>query len=211
MSYGEGSGPTVIPFYAICDVSAAMFPHLGDLNNFLRQMMSEFLVHPIVSDLALLSIITFNDTARTEVPLGPLADVSVPTFRVGGGASYGAAFREFHRAFEEDRRRLREEGCRVYRPVVYFLTAGKPSDLDYHNVFATLFDRDVNPAFPNVVPFGFADASVEMMESLAYSGSKLGGRKWGIASLGHTFSDLYSSLIASATQSIANSRHDYTK
>jgi hypothetical protein len=167
-------GQMVMPFYLIVDVSSSMSGDVRELSAAINDMVQAILTDPVVDDLVMLSIITFNHTAATVVPLSPPSEITVPALQAGGGTSYGAAFHEFHRAFEEDRARLKGKGMRVYRPCAFFLTDGAPGDSGtYLDTFRSLFSYEPeaktgNKAFPYFVPFGFRDASEGVMRSLAY-------------------------------------------
>jgi uncharacterized protein YegL len=166
-------GQMVMPFYLIVDISSSMSGDVGELSTAIDDMVQAILTDPVVDDLVMLSIITFNHTATSVVPLSPPSEVITPTLHANGGTNYGAAFHEFHRAFEDDRVRLKGKGMRVYRPCVFFLTDGAPGDGDYLETFRNLFAYDPNArtgnkAFPYFVPFGIRDAPEKVMRSLAY-------------------------------------------
>ncbi|MDS0132733.1 MULTISPECIES: VWA domain-containing protein [unclassified Amycolatopsis] len=166
-------GQMIMPFYLIVDVSSSMSGDIGELRTALDDMVQAILEDPVVDDLVMLGIITFNHTATTVVPLCPPSEVNVPALQASGGTSYGAAFHEFKRAFDADRARLKGQGMRVYRPCVFFLTDGAPGDRDHLTTFRSLFAYDPesgtgNKAFPYFVPFGFRDAPEDVIRALAY-------------------------------------------
>lgn len=166
-------GQVVMPFYLICDVSGSMWVDIPALNAGINQLQQDIMQDPVVDDLTMLSVITFADTARTMVPLNFPTEVQMPTLEAGGLTNYGPAFREFHRAFGADRARLRSEGKRVFRPCVFFLTDGEPTDGDYADVFNTLLGYDPstkqgNKAYPYVTAFGFREATAETMATIVY-------------------------------------------
>ena len=167
------AGQLIMPFYIICDVSSSMTHDMADLNKALADLVSDIMRNPVVDDLTMLSVITFGSSAHTVVPLNAPSEIALPTLTAGGGTNYGAAFREYHRAFEVDRARLKAQGKKVYRPCVFFLSDGAPGDSDYKQTFRSLFAYDPetkqgNKAFPYVVSFGFRDAPQRVMEELAY-------------------------------------------
>lgn len=166
-------GQVIMPFYLIVDVSGSMVGDVQELNTALKEMVQAILRDPVVDDLVMLSVITFNSGAQTVVPLSSPSDINVPSFQATGGTNYGAAFHEFHRAFEQDRARLKGKGIKVYRPCVFFLTDGAPGDAGYAATFQSLFTYDPesrtgNKSFPYFVPFGFRSAPEEVMRKLAY-------------------------------------------
>jgi uncharacterized protein YegL len=197
-------GQLVMPFYVICDVSGSMSGDIAALQAGLEQLKADIMKDPVVDDLTMLSVIAFGTDAKTVVPLAPPSEVVIPQLSLMGGTDFGAAFREYHRAFEEDRARLKAEGKKVYRPCVFFLTDGEPWDKDYVQTFRSLLAYDPatnqgNRAFPYVVTFGFRDAPEDVIRGLAYPdfGSTKG--KWFLAR-----SSNISELLRSMTKAIGN-------
>ena len=166
-------GQIIMPFYVICDVSGSMYADMDELNSSLQTLRNDIMANPVVDDLTMLSVITFHSTAQTVVPLAAPSEVHLPKLVVGGATNYGSAFREFSRAFEADRARLKAEGKKVYRPCVFFLSDGAPTDSDYMNTFRSVIAYDPvtktgNRAFPYIVSFGFRDATEAVMSKIAY-------------------------------------------
>ena len=166
-------GQLIMPFYIICDVSSSMHSDMDELHAALAGLLADIVNDPVVNDLTMLSIITFASTARTIAPLDEPSAIILPVFIAGGGTNYGAAFHEYHRAFEADRARLKAEGKKVYRPCVFFLSDGAPLDSDYRQTFDSLLGYDPvthmgNRAYPYVISFGFRDAPEHVMRNLAY-------------------------------------------
>jgi hypothetical protein len=166
-------GQVIMPFYLIADVSGSMQGDVQELSIAIDDLIQTIRKDPVVDDLVMLSIITFNHSAQTLVPLGSPSELNPPIIQAGGGTNYGAAFHEYHRVFEQDRAALKGRGLKVYRPCVFFLTDGAPGDRDYAGTFRSLFAYDPatktgNRAFPYFVPFGFRDAPEDVMRRLAY-------------------------------------------
>lgn len=199
-----------MPFYILCDVSGSMWVDIPALNAGIARLKQDIMRDPVVDDLTMLSIITFADTARTVVPLNFPTEVSLPTLVSGGLTNFGPAFREFHRAFEEDRVRLRSEGKRIFRPCVFFLTDGEPTDGDYAETFASLLGYDPvgrqgNPRYPYVTAFGFREATAETMATISYPdfGEKRG--RYFLAREGAAIADLLAEISGAIATSVVGS------
>lgn len=197
-------GQLIMPFYIICDVSGSMSGDIAALNAALAQLRTDIMSSPVVDDLTMLSVITFQSTAQTVVRLAPPSEVVLPTLAAHGGTNYGAAFREYHRVFEEDRKRLKADGKQVYRPCVFFLTDGGPGDSDYLQTFRSLLaydpeTRQGNKAFPYLVSFGFRDAPEQVMRQLAYPDFGKARGRWFVARSGDI-----GELLKSMTSAIGN-------
>lgn len=166
-------GRIVMPFYLICDVSSAASATIGGLNAALRQIQRTLAQDPNLNATAMLSVIAFHDKAGTVVPLAAPATITMPTLSAGGGTSHSAAIREYHRAFEQDRSRLKAAGARVVRPCVFFLAQGEPTDADHGYTFRSVLGYDPatkhgNQAYPNLVAIGLLGTSPQTLAALAY-------------------------------------------
>jgi uncharacterized protein YegL len=203
-------GQVVMPFYILCDVSGSMWVDIPALNAGIAQLQQDIMRDPVVDDLAMVSVITFADTARTVVPLSFPSQIQMPTLVSGGLTNFGPAFREFHRAFEVDRVRLKSEGKRIFRPCVFFLTDGEPTDGDYAQVFASLLGYDPavkqgNPRYPYVTAFGFREATAETMATVTYPtfGDKRG--RYFLARDGAAVSDILREIAGAIATSVVGS------
>ncbi|MFZ1287120.1 MAG: VWA domain-containing protein [Candidatus Phosphoribacter sp.] len=163
----------VMPFYIILDLSGSMVGDFSAMEKALEDIIHGVMADFVASDFAMLSIIGFGSGAHTLVPLGPASDMTAPTLHDMGGTNFSAAFTEFHRSFNADRLRLKNNGDRVFRPCVFFLTDGAPGDSNWHSNFLRDLGYDPrtgqgNKNYPFVVAYGFRDAKEEVMRKLAY-------------------------------------------
>lgn len=210
MSETATEGQVVMPFYIVCDTSYSMSGDIDTMNAGVAELCQEIGKDPVADDLTMLSIISFDSTARTVIPLGHPTAVEIQPLKVGGATNYTAGFREFHRAFEADRVRLKSEGKRVFRPCVFFITDGEPTSTDHMQVFQQLFGYDPktkqgNKAYPYVTPFGFRQATEATMKSLAYPnfGEKQG--KYFLAKQGVAIAGMLQAVLGMIATSVLNS------
>jgi len=166
-------GRLVMPFYLICDVSFSMYKEMPALNEGVRRLRQAIVSEPVVDDVAQVSIMTFSDTAKIIVPMGPMSESEVPELAAENTTNYGLAFRALAEAIEQDSARFREQGYKIYRPCAFFLTDGLPTDHDWHKTFVSTLTYDKQSgrgmkAHPIFVPFGFRDALEEVLGQLAY-------------------------------------------
>ncbi|GAA2682988.1 vWA domain-containing protein [Actinoplanes palleronii] len=146
-----------LAFYLLVDVSYSMDgAPLDAVNRILPEVIDTIEESPTLGDVVRFGALDFADDARTVLPLGDLRDVrAIPQFTARGGTSYAAAFRRLRHDIGHDLARLRGEGFQVYRPAVFFVTDGAPTDAvpEVRAAFAELTD----PGFrgrPNIIPFG---------------------------------------------------------
>lgn len=164
----------VLPFYLLCDVSGSMTPHIGALNQALIEFRDELARNPVLSDKVQFGVVDFAEDARTVVPLGDFscADLDHRQLTPRGGTSYGAAFRAMRATIEKDRAAGAEQ-FRYFRPAVFFLTDGEPTDNGWQPAFTelTAFDERTGQgfqAYPLFVPFGIGDADAATLSKLVH-------------------------------------------
>ncbi len=167
-------GQMVMPFYLICDVSYSMYDDMRALNDGVERLRKAIVGEPIVDEVAQICVMTFSDTAKVVLPMGQMShQSSVPALSVEGGTNYGAAFRGLASAITSDSASLKAQKYKVYRPCAFFLTDGEPNDHDWHKSYtdALTYDKESGAglkAHPIFVPFGFRDASEQILAQLAY-------------------------------------------
>ena len=195
-------GRVVLPFYLVCDVSAAAAGTIGDFAVALQKLKAGLMRDPAMDETVALSLITFDETARTAAALAAPSAVELPPLSAGGIASFSAAIREYHRAFEEDRARLKAEDAKVFRPCVFFLAHGTPKDRHHQDTFRSFLSFDSstgqgNRAYPNVIAVGLPGATRESLTGLAYPdfGDPARRGRWFVADPAPTALDGYRPMV----------------
>lgn len=207
-SYSEGQ--LIMPFYIICDASGSMKDDLPALQRDLSELVNDIATNPLVDDTTMLSIIAFGTEARTLVPLSEPSSVTMPQLSVLGETSFSRAFEEYSRAFNADYKRLKQEGSKVFRPCVFFLTDGGATDPGtWEATFQRLIvwdpkTRTGNQMYPYIVAYGFGSAQLEQLKKIAYPnfGEKLG--KWFLSSTNDVH-ELLKSMIGTIGKTIVSS------
>lgn len=152
-----------LAFYIVADVSYSMHESgaLISANTLLKEVHDAIVAEPVIADVVRLGVIDFSDDAQVLLRLGDLRDVTtIPELKGRGGTSFAAAFRQLRREIERDIPALKADNYRVFRPAVFFITDGQPTDdpATLQAAFADLTARDFNYR-PNVIPFGVGDAT----------------------------------------------------
>ncbi len=118
-----------LPVFILADVSGSM---LGEPIEAVRigvqTMLSSLRQDPYALETAHISVITFSDTARTVVPLTELVSIQPPDFTAGGTTALGAALKELALVIERDVRKSSPEQKGDWKPLVFLLTDGAPTD-----------------------------------------------------------------------------------
>lgn len=163
-----------LPFYLVCDVSGSMSPHIGALNQALREFRDSLASNPVLADKVQFGVIDFADDAREVVPLGDFSVANLESNRLSarGGTNYGTALRTLRATIERDLT-AGAASYKYYRPAVFFLTDGEPTDHDWQSAFGelTAFDPERGEGFrsyPLFVPFGIGDADAHVLASMVH-------------------------------------------
>jgi uncharacterized protein YegL len=161
------TGEQVLPFYIVCDESGSMGANGGidAINRALPDVHSALASDPLVSDKARIGLIVFSDEAEELMALTRAADVSAfPGVQAKGLTNYGDAFTLLHSVIKRDIDDLKQQGYKVFRPAVFFISDGEPSE-----AWQTEYDALKNDpaARPNIVAFGVDSAEISVMKSIA--------------------------------------------
>ena len=166
---GENEGGVaVLPFYVVCDESSSMSGEsMAAVNQGIGELFKEIHSDPVVDAKARVGIITFNDQASVLLPLTQLSLINQsPGCVASGSTSYASAFNLIKTQIESDIPRLKTEGFRVHRPMVFFMSDGAPNPEDWRTPLAQL--TDANFQFrPNIVSFGVAGAEPSVIKEVS--------------------------------------------
>lgn len=149
----------ILPFYVVCDQSYSMTDHLDALNDGLGRLHAAADTDPVVAEATRFCLIGFSGTAEVLWPLGRSSDVLGPVgLSTQAATNFGAAFTLLRETIGQDIEALRARAHQVYRPAVFFLSDGHPTDpTAWPAAYARLVDPDW-AARPNIIAFGIGDA-----------------------------------------------------
>lgn len=145
-----------LPVYILLDCSESMIGESIEavqkgVDLLLKQLRSD----PHALETAYVSIITFHATAQQIVPLSELSEVQTPQLEVRPGTSLGAAFKLLRDCISREVRKTTAEVKGDYRPIVFLLTDGQPTD-DAAAVKAAI-SKLTNPRIANMYAIGCGD------------------------------------------------------
>jgi uncharacterized protein YegL len=145
----------VLPFYLVCDESGSMHNGIIEMNNKLLPDLHQAIgTDPVVADKTRFAIIGFAEDARVLLPLCDLSMVAtIPGLVSRGTTNYGDAFRLLRDEIDKDVETLKRDGNLVYRPAVFFISDGLPSQDDWRDSFANVVDPNWKYR-PNIISFG---------------------------------------------------------
>lgn len=166
----KGSGASGLPTYVILDTSASMAPHQELLNETLEEIYDTLISSPQVMEFVHLSVIAFNTTPNVVVGITELEGLQrLPEVSCGGSTNYAPMFELLKAQIDRDVPTLSATGINVFRPVVFLLTDGGPTDIS-----AQLWDDALakvkDPAWrlhPHIITYGFGDTGEAVLKRVA--------------------------------------------
>ncbi len=118
-----------LPVYLLLDCSGSM---MGDPIEAVRQGVKALLLDlkgdPQALETAYISVITFDSTARQVVPLTELMQFQEPELQAQGATAMGKALEVLMDSVNQEVRKSTETQKGDWRPLVFILTDGKPTD-----------------------------------------------------------------------------------
>lgn len=121
-----------LPVYILLDTSGSMRGEpIHSVNVGIQAMLNALKQDPYALESVHISIITFDNEAREYVPLTALenfqfTDIQVPS---AGGTFMGAALELLIECVDRDVKRSTEDQKGDWRPLVFLMTDGSPSDV----------------------------------------------------------------------------------
>lgn len=118
-----------LPIYFLLDVSESMIgENLYRLEEGLSRIIGVLRTDPHALETAWISIIAFAGKVRTLLPLTELSSVIMPALPAGGGTSLGGAMHYLMDEVEASVKRNAPDRKGDWKPIVFLITDGKPTD-----------------------------------------------------------------------------------
>ena len=144
---------------------------IAAMNQALTEVHAALAGDPMGFDHVRLSIIAFSDNTEVLLPLCQVTEVAdMPRVTESGLTNYGTVFELLQSTIEKDVNRMKGEGFRVYRPLVFFMSNGEPLD-DWELAYEGLTNHTYRP---HIVSFGFECADASILAKIATIGSYVG-------------------------------------
>jgi uncharacterized protein YegL len=192
----------LLPAYVLADESGSMSPHRKELTDGLLSLCESLRMEPMIAAKLRLAILGFSDDVQVRLAIADMrAETTVPQVVIRGGTNYGAAFKDLLYRIPTDVQWLRDQGYRVHRPVVFFLSDGQPTDGNgWHAHHAALVDKGQTPAAPNIIACGIGSAKAQTMVDVATKPEFAFVAKPGV-DVGTAIAEFFAALVSSLVES----------
>jgi uncharacterized protein YegL len=113
----------------LLDTSASMSGEpIGELNRGFELFCEEIKTDELAKKRAEITVITFGDLARVEIPFTEGRDLQPRTLVASGATPMGAALNLAMDQLTQQKQAYRQAGLEYYRPWLFVLTDGSPTD-----------------------------------------------------------------------------------
>jgi uncharacterized protein YegL len=128
MDFG-GAESRRLPIYLLLDTSGSMAgAPIQAVNQGVNLLYNELMNDPSAIETVYIAVITFDSQAQMATPLTELTQFQPPTLNAGGTTSLGAALRLLNNSLDRDIRGNTPEQKGDYKPLVFLMTDGMPTD-----------------------------------------------------------------------------------
>jgi uncharacterized protein YegL len=124
---------------------------IEDLEIGVHSMLSALKRDPHAMETVFMSIITFDAVARVLTPLTELSAIQAPELSIHPGTAMGAALTLLYDSITRDVQKTSTETKGDYRPIVFLLTDGVPTD-EWQKPAELL--KNVKPSIANIYAIG---------------------------------------------------------
>jgi uncharacterized protein YegL len=131
-----------LPVYILADVSGSMQgTPIESVKSGIRQLHRDLMGDPQAIESAYLSVITFSNGAQQLVPLTEVAAFLPPELTASGNTNFGDALRMLLDCFDRELVRTTPEQKGDWKPLVFILSDGAPTDTAWPMYAQQLRDR----------------------------------------------------------------------
>jgi len=101
---------------------------IDKVNEGLKAYQADLLTDSLAMQRVEVSVITFGGSVETVVPFVSASQFIAPTLTTNGETKMGAAILQAIDAIEERKTLYKQNGLHYYRPWIFFITDGEPTD-----------------------------------------------------------------------------------
>lgn len=143
-----------IPIFFCIDVSGSMGTKVGFfetrlslLSKVMRKLLDNMKKHPVLSERAVISIVTYNDKAilqQSALDLGALDITNATYFNAENQTVFSLGLRRTLQAIDHYRDSVRRSDMETFTPILVFMTDGQPvgdNDAEIESVYREVWSR----------------------------------------------------------------------
>lgn len=119
---------------------------INKVNEGLQAYQADLMGDSLAAQRVEVSVITFGSSVQTVIPFVTANEFSPPTLRANGETPMGAAILQAIDAIAERKRLYKQNGLHYYRPWIFFITDGEPSDA-WQTAAAKVREGEKNKSF----------------------------------------------------------------
>lgn len=153
------------PCVLLLDVSGSMNGRaIDELNAGLNTFREELLADPLATKRVEVGIVTFGPV-KIEMPFTGASVFYPPTLQAQGDTPMGEAIRQALNMLEDRKREYRSNGIAYFRPWVFLITDGAPTD-QWQGAAAALREGETSKKFA-FFAIGVKDANMEILAQIS--------------------------------------------
>ncbi len=155
----------------LVDVSGSMSGRpIAELNEGLQEFGRALAQDAQARGCADVCIISFNSGIQMEVPFCPAANYMAPRLFAGGLTCMNQAILEGLNAIEERKSLYKSYGIPYFRPWIFLLTDGEPTDTEHERIAKQKLWEAINGKRVNFFPMGIGNANISKLKSYTADG-----------------------------------------
>lgn len=159
-------GERHIPAVLLVDTSGSMSgTPIAELNQGLVEFGQALQDDSLALGRAEVCIISFNSSVQTEMSFRPAADYEAPVLQTSGCTSMNEAIIAGLDALEARKAEYRANGVQYYRPWLFLLTDGAPTDSSMESAAKARLQHDIDNKKVTFMPMGIGGADTAKLQS----------------------------------------------
>ena len=154
-----------LPIVFLVDISASMTQDgaIDELNRFLQELHTFFRENDYVAGITDISIISFGADAKIELGFRSAEEYEVPTLSANGPTSMNQALLLAFSEIQARKDIYKQNGVEWYRPWLFVLTDGMPTDTVYENEAVQKITEAIENRKIKYVPVGIGSADIKQL------------------------------------------------
>lgn len=158
-------GERHIPAVLLVDISGSMSGKpIEELNRGLREFGIALQEDSLALGRAEVCVISFNSSVQTEMGFRPATEYEAPVLSAGGLTSFNEAIQVALDAIEARKEEYRGEGIQHYRPWLFVLTDGLPTDDNLESVAKDRIQNAIRNKKLTYMPMGIGAADTKKLQ-----------------------------------------------